>query len=415
MSLFDDPSWHRNLTFALTAGVATLGLVAVFKTLTTPLPTKRSIPSPTTTLLPHLTNSEIDALPYPPHALPGGRDLSTPYGSMRVYEFGPTSGRKVLLIHGITTPSISLRDIARGLARAGCRVTLFDLWGRGYSSTPLLPHDIRLYTTQILFALTASSTAPPPSERPNRHLIIGYSLGGAIAASFAARCPHLVSGLVLLAPGGLIRKKHFDRTSRFLYSSGLIPERVVQYFVLRRLRKGAPNISAPATAETAEMPTPDESWSGNEKVSRDAGPVDAPATVKWQVAHHEGFLYAFISSIRHAPITGYEADWREIGERLNRVRVRRGDEYDDEGEEQHEQGLVGDKVLIILGENDTIIVRDEVMEDATAALGRANVHIEVLEGAGHEFPITRSEDVVDLVTEFWGLEEGSGSGPGGLM
>lgn len=35
------------------------------------------IKSPATTLLPKLTQAEKDALPYPPDALPGGRDVVT--------------------------------------------------------------------------------------------------------------------------------------------------------------------------------------------------------------------------------------------------------------------------------------------------------------------------------------------------
>jgi hypothetical protein len=36
------------------------------------------IKSPAVTLLPKLTPAEIEALPYPPDALPGGRDVNSP-------------------------------------------------------------------------------------------------------------------------------------------------------------------------------------------------------------------------------------------------------------------------------------------------------------------------------------------------
>jgi hypothetical protein len=65
--------------------------------------------------------------PLPLDALPGARDIQTPYGSMRVYEWGPEDGRKVLLVHGITTPCISLGGLAHALVDQGCRVMLFDL------------------------------------------------------------------------------------------------------------------------------------------------------------------------------------------------------------------------------------------------------------------------------------------------
>ncbi|CAO1596355.1 hypothetical protein XANCAGTX0491_000206 [Xanthoria calcicola] len=66
------------------------------------------IPSPRETQLPYLSPSEQAQLPYPPDALPGARDIPSPYGSLRVYEWGPKYGRKVLMVHGISTPSIAL-------------------------------------------------------------------------------------------------------------------------------------------------------------------------------------------------------------------------------------------------------------------------------------------------------------------
>lgn len=66
------------------------------------------IPSPRETQLPYLSPSEQARLPYPPDALPGARDIPSPYGSLRVYEWGPKHGRRVLMVHGISTPSIAL-------------------------------------------------------------------------------------------------------------------------------------------------------------------------------------------------------------------------------------------------------------------------------------------------------------------
>jgi len=73
-----------------------------------------------------LPRSQQLRLPYPPEdVFPGSRDVSSPYGSIRVYEWGPKDGRKVLLVHGITTPGIALGPLAEGLANSGCRVMLF--------------------------------------------------------------------------------------------------------------------------------------------------------------------------------------------------------------------------------------------------------------------------------------------------
>jgi len=83
---------------------------------------------------PPLRTKKAD-MPYPPGVLAGGREVPTPYGNVRVYEWGPEDD-KMLLIHGMSTPSIALGGIAHSLVKRGCRATLFDLFGRGYTYSP---------------------------------------------------------------------------------------------------------------------------------------------------------------------------------------------------------------------------------------------------------------------------------------
>lgn len=87
--------------------------------------TEQTVPSARATLLPRISKEEAAALDYPPDALPGGRYVDSPYGVIRVYEWGPEDGRKVLFVHGITTPCIALGALAQGLVNKGCRVMLF--------------------------------------------------------------------------------------------------------------------------------------------------------------------------------------------------------------------------------------------------------------------------------------------------
>lgn len=101
-----------------------------------PLP--RRIPSPRDTLLPQISSKQAAALPYPPDLFPGARDVTTPYGVMRVYEWGPKDGGKVLFIHGDTTPAPILGPIAHNLSSRGCRVMMFGMsvsLGSVYSET----------------------------------------------------------------------------------------------------------------------------------------------------------------------------------------------------------------------------------------------------------------------------------------
>ena len=65
------------------------------------------------------------ALPYPPDVFPGARDVETEYGTIKVFEWGPDEGDKVLLMHGIGTPCVALGDMAHEFVRRGCRVMLF--------------------------------------------------------------------------------------------------------------------------------------------------------------------------------------------------------------------------------------------------------------------------------------------------
>ena len=197
------------------------------------------VPSPLKSLLPNLSPQEAASLPYPPDAFPGIRDVASPYGSLRVYEWGPEDGRKVLLVHGISNPCIALGAIAHGLADRGCRVMMFDLPGRGYSDTPVpTPHSTRLYTTTILLALTSSPLAW--TGNGERFSLIGYSLGGGIVANFTSYFPSLVSSLVLFAPGGLVRQNRITLLNRILYNTGLISTTTLERLTVGRMRRGEP-------------------------------------------------------------------------------------------------------------------------------------------------------------------------------
>ncbi|KAL5347000.1 hypothetical protein ACLOAV_008143 [Pseudogymnoascus australis] len=337
---------------------------------------------PTSTLLPHLSADARDELVYPPDALPWGRDVDTPYGSIRVYEWGPEDGHKILLVHGITTPCLALGGLAHGLVKKGYRVMLFDLFGRGYSDAPTsLPHDLRLYTTQLLLVLSSS---PLPWCVPHGFSLLGYSLGGGIATGFASYFPHLVRKLVLLAPAGLIRPQHMSSRSKVLYCTGLIPEDWLVWLCERRLLAGpmyAKENKAPASVLGAEIP-------GQEGVPNpDFTPLSlsrplltVPQAVQWQLRNHTGFVPAFLSCIRYAPITGQQALW----ERLRKGRT--------------------DEVLLVAGREDPIVLPEEVREDAEALLGVGRVrYVEV--DAAHDFVVTDIREVVGVVDEFLGGEQ----------
>jgi hypothetical protein len=73
------------------------------------------IQAPGTSLLPFISDAEAANMAYPPNALPGARNVETFYGNMRLYEWGPANGEKVLFVHGDATPSLVFSRIAKGL------------------------------------------------------------------------------------------------------------------------------------------------------------------------------------------------------------------------------------------------------------------------------------------------------------
>ncbi|KAI1333222.1 alpha/beta-hydrolase [Xylariaceae sp. FL0255] len=349
-------------------------------------------------------------LPYPPDALPGARDVETPYGSIRVYEWGPEDGDRVLFVHGISTPVIALGGLGHDLVARGKRVMMFDLFGRGYSDAPSdLTYDARLYTTQILLVLASSNLAWTTGE--GFHLL-GYSLGGGITVAFARYFPHLLRSLSLIAPSGLIRKRHVGWRSSLYYNSGLLPEFLVRYLVRRRIRPTVEQLPAPtdgaaggtdiARAETTSQPSGGVKGDGDSNggkgfnsaaVSKNRPHVTVSSVVAWQVDHHKGFLTAFLSTIRNAPIYAPSVNWEELSEVLaiRRNAIAAGEKI---------EGLEKGKVFIVLGEGDGVICKDEIIADATAVLGYEGVEFVVLPD-GHELPFTNSEGVAERLEAFW--------------
>lgn len=138
----------KSLAF-LAMGTATLTLLRWSVRSNEPAALRRKLPSPRETLLPHVSPAQAAASAYPPDLLPGTRDVDTPYGVMRVYEWGPEDGRKVLLIHGDTTPGPILGPIACQLGERGCRVMII-----GQSAHHIIRSVFPVFGLLLLFTLS---------------------------------------------------------------------------------------------------------------------------------------------------------------------------------------------------------------------------------------------------------------------
>ena len=127
---------------------------------------------------------------------PEDRLVALPQGTTRAIWSGPEAGPVVIAVHGLTTPSEVFAPLADRLADRGVRVLRYDLYGRGGSDPSSEAETAAFFVRQLSDLLDAEGVAGPIC-------LLGYSMGGAIAAVFAARYPDRVSRLVLLAPAGM--------------------------------------------------------------------------------------------------------------------------------------------------------------------------------------------------------------------
>ena len=136
------------------------------------------------------------AYPYPVSYLPltvYGQDVRMAY--MDVAPSGTPNGRTVVLFHGMNFGGFYFGGPIDVLRAAGYRVVVPDQIGFGRSSKPILPynfHDRALNSRTLLQSLGIAKVT-----------IVGHSMGGMLAARFAASYPDITERAVLYDPIGL--------------------------------------------------------------------------------------------------------------------------------------------------------------------------------------------------------------------
>jgi pimeloyl-ACP methyl ester carboxylesterase len=121
-----------------------------------------------------------------------------PFGAIQARLLDPGEGNAgtIILLHGFSNPSYVFRDYFKPLSDAGYLVVAPDLYGRGFSDRPAGPYDEALYLAQVDAVVDYYSMGRAVH-------VIGYSMGGSIAARYAAKYPNKVETAGLLAPAGL--------------------------------------------------------------------------------------------------------------------------------------------------------------------------------------------------------------------
>lgn len=270
-----------------------------------------------------------------------GQIADLPAGRTHYRWIGPEEGPVALCLHGISTGGWFMEGLAGMLARLGYRVLVPDLYGRGFSDRPPGPQTRAFFLRQIDELLDALDVGGGLT-------VLGYSMGGAIAAALAADRPGRVGRLILIAPAGLGQ------------------------------------ITPWPAALARDLPGPGDAAMGLlggamvRAVARLLGRVQnvpgALVAAQIEETRYRGFLPAMLSSMRHLLAGDFAADHRRIAE-------------------------TGIPVLAIWAGADELIA-----PSAPARLARLNpgaVQLTV-PGASHVLPVTHAAPVREVIESFLG-------------
>jgi len=139
------------------------------------------------------------AAPLPEAQLfPAGTEFTARYllvDSTRIRYIDAGHGAPVVFLHGLGASMYAWRKNLAAVAAAGFRVIAFDNRGFGLSDKPPAPYDNAAYARLVVTLMD--------SLRLSDAVLVGHSMGGAIAAQVAIDFPQRVRGLVLVGSAGL--------------------------------------------------------------------------------------------------------------------------------------------------------------------------------------------------------------------
>jgi len=125
-----------------------------------------------------------------------GEFADLPQGRTHFRWIGPEDGPVAVCVHGLTTPSFVWQSVADEMAAMGFSVLVYDHFGRGFSDTVRGRQDGAFFIQHLNDLMVHEHVDEPVT-------LVGYSMGGAVAAHFAAANPNMVERLILLAPAGM--------------------------------------------------------------------------------------------------------------------------------------------------------------------------------------------------------------------
>lgn len=156
------------------------------------------------------TSINLEDVPYPYPVSYMDFDLYDQAVRMVYMDVAPTSpanGETVLLLHGMNWYSEYWGETIRRLGAQGYRVIAPDQIGFGRSSKPLIPYSLHDHVTNTKAILDSLDI--------EKAVVLGHSMGGAIATRFAFSFPAITSHLVLVNPIALTDSRLSREWSQF--------------------------------------------------------------------------------------------------------------------------------------------------------------------------------------------------------
>ena len=152
-------------------------------------------PTPTDVIPGSITCEDVPypyAVSYFPFTL-YGQDIRMAY--MDVAPLGKANGKTVVLFHGMNFAGFYWGGPIDALRKEGFRVIVPDQIGFGRSSKPVMPYNF--------MDMARNSKLLLESLKIDKAMIVGHSMGGMLAARFAAQYPTTAERVVIYNPIGL--------------------------------------------------------------------------------------------------------------------------------------------------------------------------------------------------------------------
>jgi pimeloyl-ACP methyl ester carboxylesterase len=251
----------------------------------------------------------------------------------------PEDGDVVVLVHGLTTPSFVWQSLTPVLTARGCRVLAYDHYGRGYSDRPLGAQDAAFFVSHLNELLADQGVTEPVT-------IVGYSMGGAIAAAYTAAHPDKVKQAILIAPAGMGHDLGF--TAKLTQSLPVIGDWLFLAFYPKAHRKGC-----------------------EEERAGEASTVENIFDLQLAEQNSRGFFRSVLSSLRGILSLVLEPQHRKIAK-------------------------AGVPILAIWGSKDTII---PISCKNVLAGWNPDAKQVVIDGAGHGVTYTHTDQVAQAILD----------------